>query len=1704
MTTALEYQELFSQKNYWLDKLSGELPETNFTQDYVRPTHYNGKNKVYRFEIPNYLSQEIINLTNGSNFLVYLMLLSAFKILLQKYTRTNDLIVGIPVYKNIDGVNIDDLSENKLIPLRTQLCQEMAFKNFLIQVKDSVIQAYSHPNYCFDELIELLKLPQAKNRCSLFDVAILLENIHNPTEIVNINNDITVSFLLKNDAISASIEYSDTIFTDENIRLISHYYINTIKNIVSNIDIKISDIRILDDFDIQTILKQYNNNVQEYPITQTINELFVEQVSKNPNNIAVVHDQATLTYQELNDKSNQLAKFLCQQGLNKGEFVGIFKNRDLNFLVAILAILKAGGAYVPIDSSYPLNRIEYMLSNSEVRFIFTDVPLLNVLTDFVNNYSQLKSIILLDDVVPKNIQLNHHQELIIYSKFDFINLPQQNLEVINQAIDIAYMIYTSGSTGLPKGTIVRHDGAINHIYAQFDELKLTDEFCFLQSAPSSTDISVWQFLAPLLIGGKTVIVDIETVAIPEKLFQVIKSEKITVVELVPALFRGLLEYISQLPNNERRLPDLQWMMLSGESVSTKYLNEWLEIYPDIKIANAYGPTEAADDITQFIVDKPFPENQRTVPIGKPLANLNLYILDEQMKLLPIGAPGEICVSGIGVGAGYWKNEEKTKFSFVPNPFTETRKNLPGNRKDLIYKTGDLGRWLPDGNIEFLGRIDHQVKIRGFRVELGEIEAFLSQHPSVHENVVVAHQEALDNVQLVAYVVARWQLVPSISELRSFLKEKLPEHMIPSAFVMLESLPLAPSGKVDRKALPKPDTITFQVTSTFAVPRNPVEEVLTGIWTQVLGVSQIGIHDNFFELGGHSLLATQVISRIRKTFEVDISLRCLFEFPTIAELAQNIQVANYQGASAITLAPRDRNLPLSFAQTRLWLLEQINPGSDIYNMPAAVHFMGELNVEALEKSINEIIRRHEVLRTIFTVLDGQPLQVIVPDAQLKIPVMSLQKLPKSQQEIEIERLSIQEFQLAFNLTQAPLLRCKLLQLGEQEYILLFAIHHIVFDAWSQGILIKEIAALYNNFVARKPNFLPPLSIQYVDFAVWQRQHLQGERRESLLTYWKQQLANLPTLQLPTTRPRAEVRTNRGASYSFVIPVSVVQEMRSLSQQAGVTLFMTLLASFKILLQRYSHQDDIIVGTDVANRNQTEIEQLIGFFVNLLVLRTDLSENPTFLELLQRVRTQTLAAYAHQDLPFDELVRELQPERQVSNTVPLFQVLFVLQNTPNSTLELPGVSLKLLEVESKTARFDLALFLTESEQGIEAKWQYNADLFTSDTITTLTKHWQTLINNILTQPQRRINTLEMLTEEEKVQQTMQQQERKTAKKQKFMSIAPKAVSLSVEQLIKADYLQAGQKFPLVIQPDSIDVDLISWAENNGEYLETELLKHGAILFRDFQIKSVSEFENFAQTICPNLFAEYGDLPRTGEGGKVYGSTPYPADKAILFHNESSHLHCFPLKIWFYCVQPAICGGETPIVDCRQAYQLLSPQLREKLASKQLMYVRNFAEGLDVSWQNFFQTTEKKEVENYCLQAGMEFEWYAENGLVTRQIRPALAIHPKTGEPVFFNQVQLHHISYLDTDVRESLLSIFGESKLPRNVYFGDGTTITETEIDEINTVYQRSQTCFPWQKGDIIMLDNLLAAHGRNPFVGQRKIVVAMAEMVNNKDINNPSN
>jgi len=659
------------------------------------------------------------------------------------------------------------------------------------------------------------------------------------------------------------------------------------------------------------------------------------------------------------------------------------------------------------------------------------------------------------------------------------------------------------------------------------------------------------------------------------------------------------------------------------------------------------------------------------------------------------------------------------------------------------------------------------------------------------------------------------------------------------------------------------------------------------------------------------------------------------------------------------------------------------------------------------------------------------------------------------------------------------------------------HHIVSDGWSMGILIEEVSRLYEAYSRGEESSLAELEIQYADYALWQREWLTGEVLAKQLAYWQEQLAGAPELlALPTDKPRPAVQSFRGGQQRFELELELSEQLKELSRQESSSLFMTLLAAYQALLHYYSKQTDIVVGVDIANRHRVEVEKLIGFFINILLLRTDFSGNPTFRELLKTVRETTLAAYAHQDLPFERLVEELQPDRS-SGAMPLVQTMFSFHNSPKGELKLSNLTLTpFFDSKDVSAKRDLTLFMTETEQGLVGIWNYNSNLFNAGTIQHLSTQFELLLSRAVAQPEIQINDLvEILFEVKSKQAAMEKKERKDSKLSQFMSIAPQAVNLTQVNLTKTSYFASEQMMPLVIQPALDDVDLIDWARSHRGSIETQLLDHGAILFRGFNTQSPSEFEQFALRICPELFGEYGDLPREGVSGKVYGSTPYPADQAILFHNESSHLQRWPMKIWFFCVQPAQQGGETPIVDCRKVYEALDPKIRERFAEKKVMYVRNYVDGLDVSWQEFFRTTDKSVVEEHCRKASIVCEW--KNGgdvLRTRQVCDAVLTHPRTGQAVFFNQLQAHHVSCLEPATRASLLSLLKEEDLPRNVYYGDGTPIEDSIIDEIREIYGQLAINFRWQKGDILMLDNMLAAHGRNAYAGERKIVVAMGEMI----------
>jgi amino acid adenylation domain-containing protein len=1672
----LQGEVLETQLAYWKKQLGGNLSVLNLPTDRPRSAVQTFRGAVHKFTIPKAIAEEIAQLSQREKATLFMTLLAAFKTLLYRYTGQEDILVGSPI-ANRNRREIEELIGffANTVVFRTNLSSNPTFKELLGRVREVALGAYNHQDLPFEKLVEILQPERDLSHNPLFQVFFSLRNV--PTSQIKLPGvtlssleierktarvDLALDLEEGLEGINGTLEYSQDLFDASTARRIAGHFLTLLESIAANPEQRLSNLPILTKPEQQQLLFEWNNTQSELPKNQCVHGLFEAQTERTPDAIAVVFDGEHLTYRELNRRANQLAHHLKNLGVKPEIPVGILVDRSLEMVVGLLGILKAGGAYVPLDPAYPPERLVFMLEDAEVAVLLTQA--------------------LLVESLPK------HQGRIVCLDTDWEIIERQseaNLISEVKLDNLAYVIYTSGSTGTPKGVLGTHRGTVNRCFWNPYPF-IEEDICCQKTSLSFVD-SVWEIFAPLLHGLPTVIIPDRGVKDINQFLQTLSKQNVTRLVLVPSLLRAILD---SFPDLDRRLPQLKYWICSGETLPMELGQQFREQMPQRVLINLYGSSEVAADVTWYdathCVEK--------VPIGRPIANTQVYILDAQKQPVGIGVPGELYIGGAGLARGYLNRPELTADRFILNPFSDE----PSSR---LYKTGDLARYLSDGNIEFLGRIDHQVKIRGFRIELGEIEAAIGQHPALRETVVLVREDNPGDKRLVAYIVSNSALKTQdselINDLRCYLKQKLPQYMMPSAFVLLESLPLTTNGKIDRRSLRAPDINRAEFESNFTEPRTPDEQLIAEIWAEVLGLERVGIHDNFFELGGHSLLATQAISRLREAFQVEVPLRSLFESPTVATVTESLlqyRAEQKLKAPPIKQASRQGELPLSFAQQRLWFLDQLQPGNPAYNIPAAVRLKGALNVAVLEQTFQEIIKRHEALRTTFNSVEGRPAQVIISSFNFTLPIVNLRELSQAEREAEAMRLAAEEARQPFDLTKWPLLRVTLLHLDETEYLLLVTVHHIVADGWSMGVLVREVAALYEAFCSGKPSPLPELSVQYADYAVWQINWLQGEVLEAKLADWKQQLGQiLPPLQLPAKQPRSAVSSNQAEIQKFQLSGQVSEALNALSRQQNVTLFMTLLAALQTLLYRYTNQEDIVVGTDLANRTQVETEALIGFFVNILVLRTDMRGNPTFRQLLDRVREVTLKAYTHQDLPFDKLVEELRPDRTLNQT-PLFQVLFVMQNAPMPTLEMAGLTLMPVAIDSGTAKFDLALFVSETETGIVGSWKYNSGLFDRETIVQMSNRFETLLGSIVAQPDSRLNTLEILTEAQKQKQAMQELKREKSNFSKFKSVKPKPVALPQGELIKTEYLHPDELFPLVAKPAVADVDLADWAKNNREFIEAKLLQHGGILFRGFIGPVVAAFEQFALSISSELFGEYGDLPREGVSGKVYGSTPYPADKAILFHSESSHLHRWPMKIWFFCVQPAQQGGETPIVDCRKIYQLLDPKLREKFAQKQIMYVRNYTDGLDVSWKDFFQTEDKSVVEEYCRQAGMEFEWKAGNNLRTRKIRPAIAQHPKTKEMVFFNQLPLHHISCLDAATRASLLSVFGKENLPRNVYYGDGTPIEDSVMEEIQAVYAQAAVSFPWQAGDILMLDNMLAAHSRNPFIGSRKIVVAMGEMI----------
>ncbi|MBD2517741.1 amino acid adenylation domain-containing protein, partial [Nostoc sp. FACHB-973] len=1323
----LQQQNRDLAADFWRQKLQGFTAPTPLTVD--KPLSNQQQHSAYSEQqihltvsataaVKSFVRQHQLTMSN--------LVQATWALLLCRYSQEADVVFGATVsgrppalvgVESMVGLFINTL------PVRVQISDNTQLLSLL---KDLQTQQVESEQFSHSSLVEIQALSDVPKGTSLFESIVVFENYPVDSAALQGNSSFSVSnvwaieqtnypltlLATTGEQLLLKVSYDTSRFESGAISRMLGHFVTMLEAIVANPSERISQLPMLTEVEQHQLLVEWNDTQADYPIDKCIHQLFEEQVERTPDEIAVVFENQQLTYRELNSRANQLAHYLQSLGVGADVLVGICVERSLEMVVGLLGILKAGGAYVPLDPEYPIERLSFILKDAQLSVLLAQQGLIDKLPE---HQGQL---------------VNLDTDWQVISQFS-----QDNLITATQTRSLAYVIYTSGSTGQPKGVQISHNAVSNFLSAMQQRPGITKEDILLGITTIAFDIAALEIFLPITVGASLVIARRDVTLDGRELLDLLVKSKATIMQATPATWRLLLEANYQSSHLK--------VLCGGEALPWDLANQLLA--RSASLWNLYGPTETTiwSSVCQL-------ESQDSlISIGRAIANTQLYILDQNLQPVPIGVPGELHIGGAGLARGYFNRPELTQEKFIPNPFD---KSLVKGEKSKLYKTGDLVRYLPDGNIEYLGRIDNQVKIRGFRIELGEIEAVLGQHEHVQVCCVIARVDNPGDKRLVAYIVPQPQQTPKVSELHSFLKEKLPQYMVPSFIVILESLPLTPNGKIDRRALPAPQP-SSELSEKYVAPRTPIEEILALIWTQVLKVEVVGIHDNFFTLGGHSLLATQLISRVRTSLKVELPLRSLFAAPTIAQLSQNIQQLQQQDLelSAPPILPRIENaeLPLSYAQQRLWFLDQFEPNSAFYNIPAALRLVGTLSFAALEQSLKEIIQRHETLRTNFITIDGKATQVIQTQTNWTVRVVDFKDLSTSSSEIALQELGRQQALQPFDLASDVLIRATLVVLSETEHVLIVCMHHVVSDGWSIGVFVQELTALYNAYSIGQPCLLPPLPIQYADFAIWQRGWLQGEVLQKQLSYWQQQLGDASTfLALPTDRPRPAVQTYHGAYVEFALSVELTQKLTQLSQQQGVTLFMTLLAAYDTLLYRYTGQTDILVGTPIANRDRTEIEGLIGFFVNTLVLRANLDGDRTFQELLPEIREMALGAYAHQDLPFEMLVEALQPERDLSHT-PLFQVMFVLQNAPMSQVELSGLTISHLPIESATAKFDLTLTMENTATGLVGAWEYNTDLFDASTIERMTGHFVTLLEAIVENPKQRISQLPMLTESEERQ-------------------------------------------------------------------------------------------------------------------------------------------------------------------------------------------------------------------------------------------------------------------------------------------------------------------------------------------------------------------
>ncbi|WFU85657.1 non-ribosomal peptide synthase/polyketide synthase [Bradyrhizobium sp. CIAT3101] len=1322
----LSGERLQSQAHYWRNNLSGAPARLALPTDRPRPAEQSFAGASVMVVIGADLTRDLKRLSRQHDTTLFMTVLAAWAALLSRLSGQDDLVIGVPS-ANRGRREVEELIGCfvNTLALRLDLSGGPSVAELLARTRRSALGAQEHQDLPFEQVVEIVQPPRRLDHTPLFQVMLAWQNNAAGTFDLpglrveaaadgfdQVKFDLELNLCEHGEVIAGTLGYATALFDQATIERHRGYLLALLQAMVADARQTVGRIELLAADERAYLLEELNRTAVTYPEQQCIHELFEAQVHKSPDAVAVVYQDQRVSYGELNARANQLAHHLIGLGVTPDQPVAICVARSVAMVVGLLAILKAGGAYLPLDPAYPSARLHQVLADAAPQLLLADAAGRSALGDDA----------LLDLTVVD----------LTAATPEWANLPAADPDPRALGLTsrhLAYVIYTSGSTGTPKGVMIEHASTVNLLHWSCDVFAASEISRTLFSTSISFDLSVYECFVPLSQGSTLYLVE-NALALAER------SLDISLINTVPSAIAALVD--------NKAVPVSASVINScGERLKAGLIEQAFESSRVEKIYNLYAPSETTTYSTWICLLR----GEAVVEtIGRPIANTRVYLLDGCGAPVPFGAVGELYIGGAGVARGYLNRPELTAERFIASPFVEG---------DRLYRTGDLARYLPDGNLEFLGRNDDQVKIRGFRIEPGEIAARVAEHPFVREAVVVAAQNGAGDKHLIAYVVCAPEAGSDQGDggglagaLRAHLSARLPDYMVPSAFVRLAALPLTVNGKLDRKALPAPADQAYAL-SAYEAPQGVIETALAQIWAELLGVERIGRSDHFFELGGHSLLAVQMSSRLSQAVGVDLPLSTLFARPVLSDLAAStvelLRCSGPQELPSIAAVSRHEPLVLSFAQQRLWFLAQLNEGSTNYHIPLALRLRGMLDHSAWQRSLDRLFARHEALRSVFVARQGKPrVEVLPPDAGLPIVEHDLRE--RSDAEAALLDLRHEEGRTPFDLARGPLIRGRLVRMSDEEHVFLLTQHHIVSDGWSMGVLLRELSQLYRAFEAGHDDPLPPLAIQYPDYAAWQRQWLSGERLQKQAQYWHSALAGTARLVLPTDRARPAQQSFAAATVPIIVNAELTRELKRLSLQHGTTLFMTLLAAWAAVLSRLAGQDDLVIGVPSANRGYREIEGLIGFFVNTLALRLDLSGKPRLSELLERTRRTVLAAQEHQDLPFEQVVEIVQPPRALDHT-PLFQVMLAWENNPVTSLELPGLSVETTGEAFDQVKFDLELSLGEHGEEIAGTLGYATALFDQATIERQRGYLLALLRAMAADAQQAVHRIELLSTAER---------------------------------------------------------------------------------------------------------------------------------------------------------------------------------------------------------------------------------------------------------------------------------------------------------------------------------------------------------------------